>query len=222
MQEENKDSPSGFVWAGANGGSVLNFFGGLIKNGGKYVVDDPKARKILCSFDVGDNTLFQTLRKIFKDTIPVDCALYAQVILQKDYKNTTAFFGIGLYADIILGQCNSELQALYFQPEDSNIASALMTTTCDSKGHWVVRSRDDRMIGMTPNGPVAKSAEDWSTYLTKEVTTWLDVHSTSVQDIDDNIARCTVLIILRDTGSALKFTSRPAFAVLNCSDTICF
>lgn len=210
-----RGTPSGVVYAD---NIITQFFDVLVCHGGKYEKKYVEKQELLFSLKIGDKTLFQFLRDIFEDKIPVDCSLYIQVVLQKDCKNCVVSFGIGVTAEVIIEECNDrKLPVSYFHPNDPIIASELMYSSCNSKGQWVIAGGNrGLMTGMTEDGPVTKSLEEWKSYLRTQVRLWLDnkrcCRDSTFRGLKDKLTCVNVEIILRDTGlTTIEFVERPVF-----------
>jgi len=173
--EVDLDVLSKFVWP--DQGPSKGFFGVLTQHGGIYVKNILTSGNIDVEMNIpiGDISLLEFLDKIFHGKIPVDCSLFLQILLQKDFKNKEITLGLGPSADggIDTHAHIAKLDIGHYSTKDVTLQALLQKSSCIAKSQWVIRTGLDQYLGMTTDGPKVNSDLEWRTHMSNGINRWI-------------------------------------------------
>lgn len=166
---------SKFVWPDL--APSVGFFGVLARHGGVYIRNMLESGNVDLEMEIniGDICALDFLTNIFGGKIPVDCSLFLQILLQKDFKNRIITLRLGPLADVEIS-VHAKVRGLqigYYMTKDITLHSLLQKSPCIAKSQWVIKTVLDQYLGMTRNGPEIHSDLEWRTHMADGINYWL-------------------------------------------------
>jgi hypothetical protein len=140
-----------------------------------YLGEHKEYPHVIVSHDLKENETFDAfLERLHGGTeIPLDCAIFAQIVHQAENPCSVVLITSGLY--IMSDNFH------YISPMNEDIGKYLQKSTCQSKGEWVIKVSDEQdeagelFLGLGNEGPVVKGFLEWAQYLKNNIRTWSDV-----------------------------------------------
>ena len=138
--------------------------------------------------------------KTFK-SVTVDCSLFVQIIYNSFTDKCGGIYYLPLYR-IFFDTVDGNTDTLrYIKPKNSDAWGHLTTSTCNSKGQFVIKIGKDDMdnnlyLGLTSEGVVIGTFELYRNFLKRNIEKWVTTKGTLETDSIDGIMKSIIEIYL--------------------------